>query len=65
MPTCVAATDGKTQIQYGSPRMDDRTNRLIVMTTQSGFGKNYEHNWLHLVDGTTGELQKTFKLKQY
>lgn len=65
LDTLKAATDGKTQIQYGSPRMDDRTNRLIVMTTQSGFGKNYEHNWLHLVDGITGELQKTFKLKQY
>lgn len=65
LDTLKAAKESEKQIMYGSPRIDDRTNRLIVMTTQSGFGKNYEHNWLHLVDGTTGELQKTFKLKQY
>lgn len=65
LDTLKAAKESEKQIMYGSPRIDDRTNRLIVMATQSGWGANYEHNWLHLVDGTTGELQKTFKLKQY
>lgn len=60
-----AATEGKQQISYGSIRYDDRKDELIVMTTQSGYGTSYEHNWIHLVDGTTGELKNTIKLKQY
>ncbi len=60
-----ADTEGQSQITYGSPRYDDRDDELIIMTTQSGYGTNYEHNWLHLVDGTTGELKKTIRLKQY
>ena len=35
------------------------------MTTQKGAGTDYEHNWIHIVNGTTGELKKTIKLKQY
>ena len=58
-------TEGKQQTSYGTIRYDDRKDELIVMTTQSGWGTNYEHNWIHLVDGTTGELKKTLKLKQY
>lgn len=55
----------KKQISYGTVRYDDRSDELIVMTTQSGYGTNYEHNWIHFVDGTTGELKRTIKLKQY
>lgn len=55
----------KAQTVYGTVRYDDRTDELIVMTTQSGWGANYEHNWIHIVNGTTGELKKTIKLKQY
>ena len=59
------ATEGKLQTSYGTPRYDDRTDELIVMTTQKGSGTDYEHNWIHIVNGTTGELKKTIKLKQY
>lgn len=55
----------KAQTVYGTVRYDDRTDELVVMTTQSGWGANYEHNWIHFVNGTTGELKKTIKLKQH
>lgn len=62
----MAGTDeAKAQTVYGTVRYDDRTDELVVMTTQSGWGANYEHNWIHLVNGTTGELKKSVKLKQY
>lgn len=57
--------ESKAQTVYGTVRYDDRTDELIVMTTQSGWGTNYEHNWIHFVNGTTGELKKTINLKQY
>lgn len=60
-----AASEGEEQISYGTIRYDDRDDELIVMTTQSGFGTAYEHNWIHLVNGTTGEINKSMKLKQY
>lgn len=55
----------KSQTPYGTVRYDDRKDELIVMTTQSGYGANYEHNWIHFVDGTTGELKRTITLKPY
>lgn len=64
--TGMAGTDEtKTQTPYGSVRYDDRTGNMIITTTQYGWGTNYEHNWVHLVDGTTGELKKSIKMKQY
>lgn len=57
--------DTKTQLAYGVMRYDDRTGRLVVLTTQSGFGANYEHNWIHLVNGITGELESTITLDEY
>ena len=60
-----AEDETKEQISYGTIGYDDRDDELIVMTTQSGWGANYEHNWIHLVNGTTGELKKTIKLRQY
>ena len=53
------------QTTYGTLRYDDRTDELLIMTTQSGGSTNYEHNWIHIVNGTSGELKKTLKLKQY
>lgn len=58
-------TPDKKQTTYGTLRYDDRTDELLIMTTQSGGSTNYEHNWIHIVNGTTGELKKTIKLKQY
>lgn len=49
---------------YGTARYDDRTDRLVILTTQSGYGTNYEHNWVHFVNGTAGELEKTITMKQ-
>ena len=60
-----AADDAKTQQAYGVARYDDRTGQLVVLTTQSGYGANYEHNWIHLVNGATGELEKTVTLDEY
>lgn len=59
------ATEGKFQTTYGTTRYDDRADELIVMTVQKGAGTDYEHNWIHIVNGTTGELKKTIKLTQY
>ena len=59
------SAEGTTQSSYGTTRYDDRTDELIVMTTQNGYGTSYEHNWIHIVDGTTGDLKKTIPLKQY
>ncbi len=55
---------GKQQVLYGAVRYDDRTDELVVLTTQSGWGTNYEYNWIHLVDGTDGTLKRTIALKR-
>lgn len=60
-----AESADQSQVPYGSVRYDDRSDELVVMTTQGGYGANYEHNWIHLVNATTGEVNKTIKLKQY
>ena len=65
LDTLKAADETKKQTSYGTIRYDDRTDELIVPTTQSGYGTSYEHNWIHIVDGTTGSLRKTIKLKQH
>lgn len=56
--------EGCAQVVYGTARYDDRTDRLVILTTQSGYGTNYEHNWVHFVNGTAGELEKTITMKQ-
>lgn len=57
--------EGRAQVVYGTARYDDRTDRLVILTTQSGYGANYEHNWIHLVNGTTGKLENTITMEQY
>ncbi len=57
--------DGKKQEPYGTIGFDDRTGQLLVLTTQSGYGTNYEHNWIHFVNGETGELEKSVKTSKY
>lgn len=44
-------------------RYDDRTDELLIMTTQSGGSTNYEHNWIHIVNGTSGELKKDTQIE--
>ena len=58
-------TENDSQVPYGTIRYDDRSDELVVMTTQGGWGTNYEYNWIHLVNGTTGEINKSLPLKQY
>ncbi len=54
------------QMTYGTPRYDDRNNRLIVMAGRKGAASGgYRDHWIHFVDGTTGEITKTIKLNPY
>ena len=54
------------QMTYGTPKYDDRNNRLIVMAGRKGAASGgYRDHWLHYVDGTTGEITKTFHLNPY
>lgn len=54
------------QMTYGTPRFDDRNNRLVVMTGKKGAASGgYRDHWIHYVDGTSGEITKTFHLNPY
>ena len=54
------------QMTYGTPRYDDRNNRLVVMAGMKGAASGgYRDHWVHYVDGTTGEITKTFHLNPY
>ncbi|GAB6010664.1 DUF5074 domain-containing protein [Viscerimonas tarda] len=62
--------DGKRlkyrQTFYGAGlRVDPLSNRLIITTTETGADSHYQNNWIHLVDGMTGELVKTIELSKY
>ncbi|MDE6377999.1 MAG: DUF5074 domain-containing protein, partial [Duncaniella sp.] len=54
------------QMNYGTSIFDPRNNRLIVMTGRKGAASGqYRDHWIHFVDGTSGEITKTFKLNPY
>ncbi|MGL5787222.1 MAG: DUF5074 domain-containing protein [Bacteroidales bacterium] len=54
------------QIFYGAGiRVHPQTGELYIITTQDGFGSNFEHNWVHRVNGETGEQIEMLKLDQY
>lgn len=54
------------QMSYGTARFDARNNRLIVLAGRKGAASGgYRDHWIHYVDGTTGEVAKTFKLEPY
>lgn len=54
------------QIFYGAGiRVHPQTDELYIITTQDGFGSNFEHNWVHRVNATTGEQLEMLKLNQY
>lgn len=54
------------QIFYGAGiRVHPQTGDLYIITTQDGFGSNFEHNWVHRVNGETGEQIEMLKLDQY
>lgn len=53
------------QATYGTSRYDDRTDELIVMTTEYKASGHYRYNWTHFVDAKTGQIKKTIDLEPY
>lgn len=54
------------QMTYGTPRYDDRNDRLVVMTGKKGAASGgYRDHWVHYVDGKTQQITRTFKLNPY
>lgn len=53
------------QFQGAGLRIDPRNDRLIVTATQSGYLSHYMNNWVHVVDGLSGELIGTVELEPY
>lgn len=53
------------QFQGAGLRVDPRNDRLIVTATQSGYLSYYMNNWVHVVDGLSGELLGTIELEPY
>lgn len=53
------------QIPYGAAlRVDPVSDRLILNTTESGYGAHYQKNWIHTYDNT-GALLNTKTLNDY
>lgn len=53
------------QFQGAGLRVDPRNDHLIVTATQSGYLSHYMNNWVHVVDGLSGELLGTVELEPY
>lgn len=54
------------QMTYGTPRYDDRNDRLVVMTGRKGAASGgYRDHWIHFVDGSTGRITWTKHLDPY
>lgn len=51
----------KSQMLYGAFAYDADTDMLVVPTVQSGYGANYQENWIHFVDCQSGEIVKTLR----
>lgn len=58
-----ANDDSKHQLSYGGIGVDPHTGKLVVLTTQSGYGANYSYNWVHMVNTLTGAVEKTVVMK--
>lgn len=53
------------QIPYGAAlRVDPVSDRLVLNTTESGYGAHYQKNWIHTYDNT-GALLNTKTLNDY
>lgn len=50
---------------YGSIRYDDRTNQLIVGTTEFKASGHYRYNWLYWVNADNGEIEHCVELEPY
>lgn len=53
------------QFQGAGLRVEPQSGRLFVTTTQSGYLSHYMNNWIHVVDGLSGELLETVELERY
>lgn len=53
------------QKTYGTLRYDERSGKLIVMTTEDSASGHYRYNWTHFVNPKTGEIEKTIALRPY
>lgn len=58
-----ANDDSKHQLSYGGIGVDPHTGKLVVLTTQSGYGANYSYNWVHMVNTSTGAVENTIVMK--
>lgn len=53
------------QFQGAGLRVEPQSGRLFVTTTQAGYLSHYMNNWIHVVDGHSGELLDTVELERY
>ena len=53
------------QFQGAGLRVESQSDRLFVITTESGYLSHYMNNWIHVVDGHSGELLDTVELERY
>lgn len=53
------------QFQGAGLRVEPQSDRLFVITTESGYLSHYMNNWIHVVDGHSGELLDTVELERY
>ncbi|MEG2337132.1 MAG: DUF5074 domain-containing protein, partial [Bacteroidales bacterium] len=60
------STEGKAEVFYGSAlNIDPLNDRLVITTTQDGFSSNYQNNWVHFVNASTGQLIEIKTLDPY
>lgn len=59
--------DGEyVQMFYGAGlRVDPQTDNVVVTSTESGYLSHYMNNWIHIVDGASGELLNTMLPEKY
>lgn len=58
-------TPSPRQIPYGAAlRIDPVSDKLILNTTESGYGPHFQKNWVHIYDNT-GALTNTIVLNDY
>jgi hypothetical protein len=61
----VGSNPAVSQKTYGTLRYDDRSNELIVMTTDDKSSGHYRYNWIHFINPKTGEITHTIALRPY
>lgn len=51
---------------YGSGiNIDPVTDNLLITSTQTGYGGNYQYNWVHIVNSETGNAVEVKQLDNY